>query len=156
MVDIGAIAGAMSSLNTAMNIVKAMRDLRDWNILQSKIRELNEAIIDAQGKIFAINQERSILIERVSELEKLLAAKEEWSTQKDRYALAEIGPGAFAYAAKPDARGAEPPHYICGHCYEAGKKALLSHMEAGMGHVLSCPSCQQKMLIARGAYRPPT
>jgi hypothetical protein len=58
-----AIAGAISSLNAAVNITKAMKDLRDWSIVQSKVIELQSAILDAQSSLFTANEERATLIE---------------------------------------------------------------------------------------------
>lgn len=156
MPDMTAIAGALSSLNAAVNITKAMKDLRDWSLVQSKVIELQGAILEAQSSLFAANEERSALIEKVRQLEKQVAGIEAWDTEKQRYEMVDVGDGNVAYRVKPTMRGSEPPHYICANCYRQGKASMLAHMHTqGMGDVLSCPSCKTKNLISRG-YKPPT
>ena len=58
MVDMSAIGVVATSLNTAVNIAKAMMDVRDATVIQGKIFELQRAIIDAQQSVFAANEER--------------------------------------------------------------------------------------------------
>ena len=76
MPDISAIAGAFSSLKAAVDITKAMKDLRDWSLVQSKVIELQSAILEAQSGLFTANDERSALIERVGNLEQEVARLE--------------------------------------------------------------------------------
>jgi hypothetical protein len=49
MVDISAIAGLMSSMNAVVNITKAMKDVNDANVLQTKVFELTREIMSAQS-----------------------------------------------------------------------------------------------------------
>lgn len=60
MPDISTIAAALSSFNVLKNIAQSMIALRDSQAMQAKIIEFNGAMIDAQTKIFAVNEERSI------------------------------------------------------------------------------------------------
>lgn len=154
MADVGLIAGAVSSLKAANDIAKGMLTLRDGALIQGKVIELQSAILDAQSGVFAANQERSTLIERVGELEKQITRLEAWEAEKQRYHLAEAGPGTFAYLSKPDFGRTEPPHYICANCYQSGKKSILSHHDTGMGNLLNCSGCGAKMMIS-GGYKPP-
>ena len=123
--DMTAIGVVSTSLNTAINIAKAMMDIHDATAVQGKVFELQRAIIDAQQSVFAANEERTALIERVRELEAQIAHLEAWNTEKHRYELKEIARGRFAYALKSEADGTEPPHYICQACYEQSKKRVL-------------------------------
>src|SRR5579872_4213900 len=110
MPDLTAIAAALSSFNELKNIAQAMITLRDAQALQTKIIEFNGALIDAQTKIFAVNEERTALIEKVSALEKEIAQMKAWDTEKQRYELKELRQGTFAYALKADAQPTEPAH----------------------------------------------
>jgi vacuolar-type H+-ATPase subunit I/STV1 len=155
MPDMSAISGVAASLNAAINIVKAMKDLRDWSVVQSKVIELQSIILDAQSSIFTANQERSTLIERISQLEKELASAKAWEAEKQRYELTDVGTNNFAYALKQSVRGGEPAHYLCANCYQQDKKSILHHMKtASMGDLLTCSLCNAKMLIRHG-YKPP-
>ena len=156
MVDMSAIAGAISSLNAAVNITKAMKDLRDWSIVQSKVIELQGTILEAQGSLFTANEERAALIEKIRRSEQKIADLEAWNTEKQRYQLTDIGEGAFAYALRGSISNGEPAHYICANCYEQSQKSVLQHMHAAGGmHVVSCPRCSAKMAINHG-YRAPS
>jgi DNA repair exonuclease SbcCD ATPase subunit len=151
MPDAGVISAIVNSLNAAMNITKAMQDLRDWSIVQSKVIELQQAILEAQNGIFAANNERSALIQRVRELEEEVTDLEAWEAEKKRYELKATGSGGLAYSIKPEAQGTEPPHKICARCYEHGKKSILQ-IKSG-DHALvrltkskyECPECNTEI-----------
>jgi hypothetical protein len=57
MPDISAIAAVVNSLNAAVSIAKAMKDLKEWSDVQSKVIELQTVILDAQAGLFAANTE---------------------------------------------------------------------------------------------------
>jgi hypothetical protein len=155
MVEITAILSAVSAIKSAMDITKAMKDVRDASIIQSKIIELQSVILDAQSSIFDANQERTTLIEKVSQLEKQIAGFEKWQTEKARYELTDIGSGNTAYAVRKEARGSEPPHYICANCYQNDKKSMLNPTKMGAGYAFHCSACNSAFMIKSG-YRPPS
>ena len=68
-----------------------------------KVGEINSKLIVAQNGIFAVNEERSALVQRVSALEKELASLKAWEAEKQRYVLVEIALGVVAYAIRDDA-----------------------------------------------------
>ena len=154
--DMSLIGGAASALKAAMDITKAMKELRDWELLSTKIWELNGVIMDAQTRVFAVNEERSALIETVAKLEKQITQFKNWETQKKRYSLTEAAPGVFAYINKEDAKKPEPPHYICTNCYEDCKKSILhlSNLPGSRRMMLSCNGCNAKLVIEH-SYKPP-
>jgi hypothetical protein len=154
MPDMSTIAAALSSFNVLKNIAQSMIALRDSQALQAKIIEFNEALIDAQTKIFSVNEERSTLIERVRDLEKQVIQLETWDAEKKRYELKAFARGAFAYALKPEAQGTEPPHQICANCYARGKKSILQLVPSntartvlGMGTTYRCPECKSEIRV---------
>jgi hypothetical protein len=125
MVDLSAIGVALTSLNTAASMVKAMTDVRDATVNQGKVFELQRAILEAQQSVFGANEERSSLIKLVQELEEKLKKYEAWETEKQRYELKEVSTGQFAYGVKEAARGNEPVHLLCANCFGLSKKSLL-------------------------------
>jgi hypothetical protein len=145
MVDMTAIGVVANSLNAAVNITKAMIDLRDWSTVQSKVIELQRTILEAQGGMFAANEERSALIQRVRDLEKEVTELKAWNTEKENYELKSVYIGAFAYLPKPNLANAEPPHWLCATCYQNGKKSLLQYHGRDAGdHRTSLYRCQRK------------
>src|ERR1700685_3083071 len=100
MPDFGAISAVVNSLNAAVNITKAMKDLNDWSAVQSKVIELQGVILEAQSGIFEANKERSALIEQISLLKKEVTDLEAWETTKNRYELKRTDGGGLAWSLK--------------------------------------------------------
>jgi hypothetical protein len=125
MPDMSAIAAAVSALNAAKDIAQAMISLRDAAAFQAKLIEFQSKLIDANSAAFAAQDERSALLERIRDLEKEMAAIKAWETEKQRYQLQEVFPGATAYVLKDNAKDAEPIHWLCATCYQNGKKSIL-------------------------------
>lgn len=153
MPDMTTIAAALTSFDALKNIAQAMIGLRDAQAFQAKLIEFNSALIEAQTRVFEVNEERSALIERVHDLEKQIADLEAWETEKQRYALKAIAHGSFAYVLKSEAQGSEPPHQICAACYQRGKKSILQMMprsnvraQVGVPQKYRCPACGSEIL----------
>ncbi len=145
MVDMTTIGVIANSLNAAVNITKAMIDLRDAQAIQSKVIELQRAILDAQSGAFAANEERTTLIQRVRDLEKEITDLKAWNAEKENYELKSIYLGSFACLPKANTPNAEPPHWLCATCYENGKKSILQdHGRAADDHRTSLYRCQRK------------
>lgn len=96
MVDMSAIASMATSLRAAVEITKAMKDVRDANLLQTKVFELTREILSAQASALEANVAQSSLLECIRNLEAEIAKLETWSREKERYQLAEVGIGVFA------------------------------------------------------------
>jgi hypothetical protein len=153
MPDLSAIGTIATSLNAAVNITRAMKDLSDWSAAQTQVIELQRTILEAQSGIFAANEERHALIERIGHLEKEIAELKSWDAEKRRYELKAFGSG-YAYEVKPDAKGTEPIHHICANCYTRGKKSFLQRVATnvarahlGMGTVYRCPDCKTEIQV---------
>lgn len=153
MADLSAIAAALSSLNALKDIAQAMIGLRDAQALQGKVIEFNNAIIDAQTKIFLVNEERAALLERVSILEKEIADLEAWETTKNRYELKRTNGGGLVWSLKSEAQTSETPHQICTNCYKDRKRSILqpkgrsvAAQQMGEWQKLYCPACKSEIL----------
>jgi hypothetical protein len=81
---------------------KGDEDINDAAATQGMVIELNAKILAAQSSVFAANEERSSLLDRVGELEKEVVRLKAWGAEKERYQFAEVGPGVFAYTLKPN------------------------------------------------------
>ena len=69
MVDLSALAGFASSMNAVVNITKAMKDVHDANVIQTKVFELTREIMSAQTCAMAAQAEQAALLQRVRDLE---------------------------------------------------------------------------------------
>ncbi len=151
MPDITAIAAALSTYTSLKNIAQAMIGLRDGQALQEKIIEFNSALIDAQTRIFTVNEERTTLIDRVHELEKEVTDLKAWEREKERYELIALAPNTVAYAIKEATRGSQPPHYICANCCNHGKKSHLQQVIHGQyTDKYRCNGCSEELIVNKG------
>jgi hypothetical protein len=148
MVDVSAIAGMVSALKGAVDITKAMVDLRDAQAVQSKVIELQRAILDAQSSAFAANEERTTLIQRARELEEKISKLETWHAEKNRYRLKSIHTGVMVYALKEGMENGEEPHYLCPTCYNHDKKSILQKETQSVGRVPMwvCHGCGTELI----------
>jgi DNA-directed RNA polymerase subunit RPC12/RpoP len=142
MVDIFAIKGAIDGLKAARDIAKTAIGLRDAVMLQSKVIELNDVILSAQSSALDAQAEQLAMAKRIDDLERQIAQTEAWDREKVRYQLTELPPGVLVYAVKEEARGIEPPHYVCANCFEQRRKSFLNKDESNHGQTkLHCPAC---------------
>jgi hypothetical protein len=156
MVDMTAIGVVSTSLNTAINIAKAMIDVRDASAFQGKVFELQRSIIDAQQSVFAANEERTALIEEVREAKTQIARLEAWETEKQRYELKDVGAGSLAYAVKETMRSGEPIHRICAACYQHARKSILQPRIKHPDVILFCSECKVELFVGPSGGGGPT
>lgn len=125
MVDLMSIQGAILSLKTATDIAKGFLHLQSMAEVQGKVIDLQSAILAAQSSALAAQSEQSSMIQQVRQLEEEIANIKAWEGEKQRYQLITPWSGCFVYALKELSKGTEPPHWICEHCYQEGRKSLL-------------------------------
>ena len=143
--DIGSIAALTTSLQSAVEIAKAIMGLRDASAIQGKVIELQGVIMSAQASALSAQAEQFTLMNTVRNLEAKMAQMENWNAERQRYELKAVFPGAFAYVVKPELQGTEPLHWLCATCYHNGKKSILQDF-ARMPNdktweLFKCPSC---------------
>jgi hypothetical protein len=154
MVDMTAIGVVSTSLNTAINIAKAMVDIHDSTQVQGKVFELQRAIIDAQQSVFAANAERTALIEEIRDAKAKITSLEAWEAEKQRYELKEVGAGSLAYVIKESMRSGEPVHHICAACYQRGHKSILQPRARHPDKTLFCSECKAELFVGT-LFSPP-
>ena len=137
---IGEAMMGVSSLKTAFDMAKALKDIDDRT-------RRNDAVIELQEKILGAQTAQAALIEQVGELEKEVAAMKAWDADKQRYQLQDLGKGFYAYILKVGVENGEPPHAICTNCYQKSLKSILQ----SSGHIQvhdrawECPACKTRI-----------
>jgi hypothetical protein len=155
MDDISAIAGLTASLRAAVEIMKAMNDISDANLIPTKIFELTREIMSAQACALAVQSERFDLLQSKRGLEEETVRLKAWSTEKYRYELKNVGPGAVAYVVKANMQGTEPAHWICANCFQTGKKRFLNESHSDLHFVYhKCQECDGKIRISKTSSLP--
>ena len=141
------IFAGISALKAALDIAKTIKDANDVTTRQGIVIKLQEQILSAHEAQFE-------LIERVRSLEKEIASAETWDTEKQRYELAQVWPGAFAYVLKKESAGSEPPHWFCAQCYQNRKKSILQDApktSIGFRYWL-CHACHAEILVSTKVF----
>lgn len=93
-----------------------MVGLRDAETFRAKSIEMQQTIINALESGIAAREAQGAQLDRIRALEAEVARLRAWDAEKRRYELKRVGQGTVAYVLKPEARGAEPPHWLCPDC----------------------------------------
>lgn len=128
------IAG-LGAFKTMIDLAKGLKDINDATVRNGAVIELQEHILTAQ-------MAQAALIERVRDLEEKVASFETWNTEKERYELKGVGYGTFIRMLKANARGAEPPHWVCDNCYQKRMIAIIQRGSIVGPRAWFCPSCK--------------
>lgn len=157
MVDISAIAGALSSFKAANDIAQAMVGLRDAAAFQSKLIEFQAKIIEANNNAFAANDERAALLQKITDLERKVASLEAQEGKLERYQLKDYGGNTFAYELKESEAGSEPIHRACPNCYGERRISILQFDFMTINHKdkYTCASCKSTFEFGVRQPRPP-
>ena len=153
--DMTAISGGVSALKSAMDILKSIKDLSGSSTAKGQIAELYEKIITAREASLSAQEERTALLQRISELEKEVARLKAWGSEKEQYELKQVHPGAVAYVPKRDTQAAKQPHWLCGNCYEEGKKSFLQcqgQLPKSIKSKYVCPRCNAAFIVGYGVH----
>lgn len=143
MADMSTIGAVVTSFNLAKDMAKAMVGLRDAQLMQAKVIELNTQIFDALDKALTAKQEHAALVERIRDLEKEIVGLKAWDTENENYELRNLAGASVVYAPKDSMKGGGRAHYLCANCYSDRKKSFLQQV----GPVLHCARCSAKIMI---------
>lgn len=149
--DLAMLQGAIGGLKTAADIAVGLSNLKTMAEVQGKAVELQQVILAAQSSALAAQSSQFELVQRIRDLEKEVAEAKAWNEQKQRYALVPVWEGAVAYALKRESSASEPPHWICTHCYEDGRRSILNDKtlyptKGPHQLVLECPRCKSQLV----------
>jgi predicted negative regulator of RcsB-dependent stress response len=133
---------ALSSLQAALTLGRAIVDARDTTQAQSQLMQFQDAIIDAQTKILDAQRRQTDLQAELEESKRKLAAFEDWAEERSRYSRRELAPGVFAYIETEDVGELRGAHKYCCNCFEHNRKSTLQEfrIERGRRVGLRCPN----------------
>lgn len=138
------ITAAIQSVKALNDLVKASRDLRNYNELASAVAEVNGKLMEAQSAFFSI-------YEKQKELEKEVMDLKNWEREAERYELSQIAPGVFAYKLKAGVQPPEPSHMLCTNCYNERRKSILQlEFKNQFVERYICHHCKSEIKIRSG------
>jgi len=68
--DITTVSAALGSFSALKDVAQSMIGLRDAAAFQGKLIEFQGKLLEAQASVFVVNDERTLLLEEISKLEK--------------------------------------------------------------------------------------
>jgi hypothetical protein len=142
----------ITSLRTALDMTKAMIGLRDAEAFRAKSIELQGVVLEALEKAIEAREAYAEQADRIRTLETEVTDLKAWGAEKEKYELKTIGYGAVAYMLKPEARGTEPPHWLCPNCHAQGKKGFLqtTGRHERRATIYVCPRCNATVATEDG------
>ena len=131
-----------AGFNAIMDTLKNFKGMSDANIRNTVAVELQEKILTAYQNQLSLNEEISALNAEVTR-------SKDWSAEKARYELKDVGQGSLAYGPKQGMDDGEPPHSLCANCYTKGKKTILQQRKHVIGRAvtLDCHECRSSLVI---------
>ncbi|MET3826553.1 hypothetical protein ABIC16_002246 [Sphingomonas sp. PvP055] len=131
---IAEISAGFSSLKAAKDMVQAMNGMQTAASINDVKLTLQGHILEAQQSLFAAQEAQSSSARRISDLEQEIVALKDWSAEKQRYQLHDIGRGAMAYVPKLGMLDGEPPHWLCVRCFGQCQKSFMQFKGNGAGN----------------------
>ena len=142
--DITAVQAMMGSLKAATDISKALFDLHTTAEVQSKVIDMQRALLAAQSSALEATSAQFSLQERIRELEAQIRGFEDWGNQEQRYALVNPWGGpAQVYALRKEQAQGEGAHFLCTNCFHTRKRVILNPLRNSEGFIhMTCPACK--------------
>lgn len=142
----------VAAFGLALKGLEAMKGMSTKADLDKQAAQLFQIILAGQSGALEESVKQRALLETVRDLEEKLIRVNAWDQQKQRYELVPLWQGAVTYALKKEGSRGEPPHWICGTCYDNGRRSILNdaihYSASGRGRsflVLDCPVCKAQV-----------
>nr|WP_321268233.1 hypothetical protein [Alcaligenes faecalis] len=150
--DYSLISSAVSAINGAIDIGKAVVTLRDDSKATEIVRAMNEKLLDAQQRLFELSAALNTLQHENFQAAQELRELKETLAERGSYSLVDLGNSNFAYRKNlvPQESGATEPglaesvHYLCQSCFDGPSKRKVVLMPNRMGWP-RCSVCNTEM-----------
>ena len=143
---IASITATVTGLKTVGDIVNGLLGAKTSAAINAAVVELNSHLLTVQREAMAANAEQFAMVEEIRTLKEEIATMKAWGSEKERYKLTTIGDtGIGTYALQEAMSNSEPPHYLCTHCYEDGRKSILSPRKRKNSRIMFvCGKCGEE------------
>lgn len=137
------IAGALTALKGASELIKNIIGVRDALMTQEQVFDLQRHIIAAQTSAIEAQAAQTALQDEIRDLRAAISRLEAWNVDAERYSLYQHPSGGFTYKLKEGADRGEPVHHLCSTCFERKIKSVLHQAQRNPGRctALECHSC---------------
>jgi hypothetical protein len=125
------------------SLAKSLIEIRDEVRRVQAIADVSQKLIDAQAKANDAQREVERWAARCAQLEAEIALLDAWNAVAARYELRQLTDGGIVYAAKKEALGSDPMHFVCPDCFNQKKRFFLQfrYRTNPRGRTLKCLQC---------------
>ena len=153
---IAEISAGLGSLKAAKDLIQAMNGMQTGAAINDVKLTLQGHMLDAQQGLFAAQEAQSTSTSRIRDLEQQIVALKDWSAEKQRYQLHDVGRGAMTYVPKLGMENGEPPHWLCVRCFGQGQKSFMQFKgqsvtkTGGNGDTSTygCDACKASLVVS--------
>lgn len=144
------VGTALTSLKAAIDIAKVAKNFNSQTEINLAITDILDELLNAKEASLNDKERIERLSARVTELQKQLAKKEDWQSEKKRYILTKSDYGAYTYNLNADHADGEVEHRLCATCFENEKKSILhTKMKARGGETVFCQTCKTDLKLSK-------
>jgi predicted Holliday junction resolvase-like endonuclease len=148
VVGIGEASAAISSIKTAVEMLKGIHAVKTQVDINSAVIDIQRVLLDAQASALQDRQRQMELMKNIEDLERKITEFQNDILDKSRYHLTEFPTGNFAYVLKIDRANGDPIHKICANCFNEGVKTILQIIRKHSGGELAqCKRCEKSILL---------
>ena len=130
----------VQALASAAQLVQLVRSAKSAAERDAGLSELQKALIHAQGVTLSLQNQYASLLMRNDELEKEAVRLKDWTSDRQQYALREIGPGALAYVHQTSVQPTRSAQKLCCNCFDNTIKSTLQMTKEFPRVRLVCPA----------------
>lgn len=117
---------ALSSLQSALTLGKALIGLKNSDEANTKLKEFTNAIIEANCRIIESQKIQSALFTEINKFKQECMRLNDWNTNdKNQYIRMQIAAGVFAYIENDSVKHFQDTHKYCCNCFDKTIKSTL-------------------------------
>lgn len=138
------IMSMLSGTKSALEIIKALQDIKTNEQVTEKTVQLHQIILQIQQQLYEMQAENMNLITQLHQLQAQIQNAQNWENEKQNYQIFQYPTGTIVY--RPISGNFV--YDLCANCFEAGRKSILQpKANFAESH---CPNCHTKIETETG------
>lgn len=137
------VDGLMAVTRASIDIAKSGGDPANVVIeLRERLQTLREDLLTVREEVTALREEKG-------ELERRLAQRADFESERDMLSLVTLKTGSVVYQRDGSGSGEnDKPIYFCPHCFEQSRRSIIQVNKPGLGQDRAyCPACSATFLL---------
>jgi hypothetical protein len=139
------INAAIQASKTALEIIKANKELLKYNELNVAVSEIYSKLNSSQITISALFDENQALKQQISEMREKYANDERFDREISRYTFHKLESGVLVYKIKPEHEAENLPTYICTECARDRKIVFMQPVLNGTRLMCDDSKCRKQI-----------